>query len=202
MKGKIGLFGGSFNPIHIGHLITASTFFDEFSLWKCYFIPNNISPFKVEKTGSVIPKQHRLNILSSAILDDNRFAIDTFEIEKDEISYSYLTVEYFKEKYPNDELYFLIGDDQAIEFIKWKNWQSILYNSYLVVARRNANIDFTKDILTKIPVNFHSRIKFLNNPLIEVSASTIRSMIALHKDFRYLLPYSVYSYIVENELYK
>lgn len=202
MKVKIGLFGGSFNPIHNGHLIIASIFFEEFSLWRCYFIPNNISPFKFENTESDIPKQHRLNMLRSAIQDDNRFAIDTFEIEKEEISYSHLTVEYFKKKFPNDELHFLIGDDQAIEFIKWKNWRSILENSYLVVARRNANIDYTKDILSNIDMDFHSKIKFLNNPLIEISASSVRNLIALGKDFRYLLPYSVYRYILENGLYK
>lgn len=202
MKDRIGLFGGSFNPIHIGHLIIASAFYDEFSLRRCFLIPNNISPFKITKTDSGISKQHRLNMLRAAIKDDNRFAIDTFEIERDEISYSFLTIEYFKERYPNDELYFLIGDDQAREFTKWKNWQSILENSYLAVARRNANINYTNDILSKIDIHLHSKIKFLNNPFIEISASFIRNMITLGRDCRYLLPYSVYRYIVENGLYK
>ncbi|MGQ9819628.1 MAG: nicotinate (nicotinamide) nucleotide adenylyltransferase [Candidatus Kapaibacteriales bacterium] len=201
MERKIGLFGGSFNPIHIGHLIIASIFFDEFSLQKCYFIPNYLSPFKADKFKLDIDKQHRLNMLHSAILDDNRFAIETFEIDKNEISYSYLTISYFKEKFPNDELYLLVGDDQAIEFIKWKNWQFILENAYLVVGRRTSNINYKKDILSKIDANFHSRIKFLNNPLIEISSSSIRNMFALHKDCKYLLPKEVYKYILENGLY-
>lgn len=202
MQSKIGLFGGSFNPIHLGHLIIASNFVEEFSLQKCYFIPNNISPFKVSPLIEEIPKQHRLEMLRLAICSDERFEIDTFEIERNEISYSYLTVNYFKNKFPQEELFFLIGDDQATEFTKWKNWEEILENSFLVIARRNSHINPKKDILRKIDNKFHLRIYFLKNPIIEISASKIRQLITTGKDFRYFLPESIYKYIVQNDLYR
>lgn len=201
MQNKIGLFGGSFSPIHIGHLIIASIFVQKYYLHKCIFIPNYLSPFKKTMLKHQIPTNHRTEMIKLAIDNDKRFDMDTIEIQKEEISYTYRTIQYFKTRFQDAELFFLIGDDQAVEFTKWKNWRNILQNTNIVIARRTYNLNYPLEVLNKIDKIYHSKFLFLENPFIEISSSYIRDLIASGKDFRYFVPTQVYNYILKNQLY-
>lgn len=194
---KIGIFGGSFNPIHIGHLIIANFFAWEFELDYCFFVPNFISPFKLEQQ-ELNSVQHRFKMISLAIKGNPKFKIDDYEIQKGGISYSFETILHFKDKFPNSTLFFLIGSDQTDKFTQWKNWETILENSYLVVARR----DLRRNIKNFLPRKFLGKINYLNNPIIEISSTRIREFISNNIPIDYLVPKVVQNYIYKNKLYK
>ncbi len=195
---QIGIFGGSFNPVHIGHLIIANFFVEEFKLDYCYFVPNFISPFKIEEY-ELIPPQGRLEMLKIAIEDNPKFKIDSFEIDKGGISYTFETIQYFQHRFPYSKLFLLIGSDQAEKFTQWKNWGTILNASYLVIARRTLNnLDLQ---YSNIPSSFHSKIFFLNNPLIEISSSNIREYIKKGFSIKYLVPEKVNNYLEKNKFF-
>ncbi len=194
---KIGLFGGSFNPIHIGHLIVANFFVCEFGLDYCFFEPAFISPFKLHQQD-LVSEQHRLKMISLAIKGNPKFKIDTYEIEKAGISYSFETILHFKAKFPNSSIFFLIGSDQIDKFTQWKNWKIILENSFLVVAKRvfkPINKNF-------VPLEYEEKIYFLDNPIIGISSTQIREFITRDIPIDYLVPKEVKKYINDNELYK
>lgn len=195
---KIGIFGGSFNPVHIGHLIIANFFVEEFKLDYCYFVPNFISPFK---TGDyeLIPAHNRLEMLKIAIEDNPKFKVDSFEVDKGGISYTSETIQYFQQKFPYSKLFLLIGSDQAEKFTQWRNWETIVNATYLVIARRTYNS--FEPLSSNIPSSFHSRIFSLRNPLIEISSSNIREYIKKGFSIKYLVPEKVYYYITKNNFF-
>lgn len=194
---EIGIFGGSFNPIHIGHLIIANSFVSETNLDLCFFVPNFTSPFKSDNKD-VADGPHRIKMIALAIKGNPKFKIETYEIDQGGISYSFETVLFFQNKFPQSSLYFLIGSDQAKKFTQWKNWQTILKYSKLVVARRS----FEKVEYNFVPSEFQNRIILLNNPIIEISATQIRELIRNRKSIDYLVPNTVKKYILENKLYQ
>ncbi|MEJ5286350.1 MAG: Nicotinate-nucleotide adenylyltransferase [Candidatus Kapaibacterium sp.] len=193
---NIGIFGGSFNPIHIGHLIIANFFISNFNLDQCYLVPNHKSPFKIEDQEQ-IADQYRLEMINLAIEGNPKLQVDTYEIKKGGISYSFETVLHFKNKFTSSNLFFLIGTDQAKKFTLWKNWKTILENCYLVVARRDFE-PISKDF---VPNEFHNSIFFLQNPIIEISSTLIRDLVQNGKSIDYLVPEKVKNYIYRNNLY-
>lgn len=203
---KIGIIGGTFNPIHIAHLAIAEQFYDQIGLDVCYFVPTYLSPFKLEVNDESIEVNafHRLRMVELALGNNPHFKIDKFEIENQNVSYSYLTIQHFKNKFPNAELYFLIGQDQANHFHKWKNWEFICKNAQLTIAKRIDENSFpTKerdDITSKLIFETKQPI-WINNSNMEVSSSEIRERIKDKKSTNYLLPDKVYDYIKENNLY-
>jgi nicotinate-nucleotide adenylyltransferase len=196
MYRKLGIFGGSFNPIHIGHLIIATFFVTEFDLDACVFVPNHISPFKIED-NELAPDNFRVEMLRLAIEDNPKFFIDPYEINKGGVSYTFETILHFKELYKETELFLLIGSDQAQKFTFWKNWNIILENSNLVIAKRSLSSP-NKNFL---PGDFLSKVYLLDNPVIEISASMIRERIRKGKPIDYLVPEKVKKYIFQNKLY-
>lgn len=202
---KIGIIGGTFNPVHIAHLAIAEQFYDQIGLDICYFVPTFISPFKIDKAeDEEVTAFHRLKMVELALGNNPHFKIDDFEIKNQSISYSYLTIEYFKNKYPDSELYFLIGQDQANHFHKWKNWQEICKLSQLTIAKRIDENSFPtkerEEISSKLEVAGKRPI-WINNTNMEISSSEIRQRFKDRKSTNYLLPDKVYDYIKENQLY-
>jgi nicotinate-nucleotide adenylyltransferase len=117
MKSKIGLIGGSFNPIHKAHIAAAECFLDALQLDKCVFMPTNISPFKTASASALkISAEHRLECVRLALKNNPKLEISSYEIDKGDISYTYETILYLKNKYPDSELFFLIGGDSASHF--------------------------------------------------------------------------------------
>ncbi|MFA6571528.1 MAG: nicotinate (nicotinamide) nucleotide adenylyltransferase [Bacteroidota bacterium] len=198
---RIGIIGGTFNPVHNAHLIIAEHFCNSMKLDICIFIPANISPFKVDdKKANENNTEHRLKMLELAIEGHPKFRIDTYEISKGGVSYSYDTLQYLKNKYPADILFMLIGSDQALSFHDWGNWEKILQIVQVCVALKNEDIEKTSLIESILKNEVHPPV-FLNSPLIEISSSIIRRRISDSKPIHNLVPAEVEKYILENRLY-
>lgn len=182
---RVGLFGGAFNPFHNGHLQIARTAIKAQKLDKLIFIPTGNAPHKKE---TLISRADRLNMLNLAIKDEENMIISDYEITKDTVSYSADTTEYFKSLYPDDKLFFIIGDDSYNQLSSWREPERIMKAATLLVfPREGADVKLPA---VEIPME-----------RVEISSSDVRNAIKLGKDCRNLLPKSVFDYIIENNLY-
>ena len=198
---KTGLFGGTFNPIHLGHLIIAQHFVNEMNLDSCIFIPSSVSPFKTENKD-ILNLEDRIKLVDLAIEDNPHFSVSHYEAEKGGVSYSHETVEYFSALFPEDKLYLLIGGDQSKSFYKWKNYKSILSKVNLTIADRPETLSsHNRDEINK-KLSTSGKIIWLDSPLIEISSTDIRNKIKDNIPVRYLLPQKCEDYIIKNDLYK
>ena len=189
---KIGLLGGTFNPIHMGHLVLAQECWHRLSLDKIIFIPAYISPLK-EVEGDVSAAD-RLNMVRLALKGDDRFGISTHEIDAGETSYSIDTIKHFMQKYKEKaELFFLTGADSAESLSMWKDIDDILRLTTFVVATRPG---WGEDS------DYEERIKRVVIPGVEVSSSMIRDRIRGHEPIDYLVPAAVGRYIRDKGLYR
>ncbi len=186
---KIGLFGGTFDPIHIGHLIVAEWVWDALALDTVFFIPNNIHPF--QKRQSISAGDLRLKMLELAIRSFPQFQISPYELQRKEVSYTIDTLRYFRKQYPNAQLNVIIGADNLADFDKWKEPQAILQEAQLVVYNR-------KGAAKKIDA---PNIVYLETPHIEISSTQIRERLRNGRSCQALLPADVYRFIVDNGLY-
>lgn len=184
---KIGIAGGSFNPIHIGHLIIIEHFREQMSLDKVIIIPAAVSPSKVDTSDEYLDAEHRLELIKNAIADNPALELDTFEIDKQGISYTIDTIRYLKEKHPNDELFLLMGEDQAIAFDKWKDWQLIAQLTQICVAPRKV-YGFDTKTVNAIFGTIEKKPVIINSPLIEISSTEIRKRMRQGRSIRYLVP--------------
>ena len=186
---QIGLFGGTFDPIHLGHTIVAEWLKHKLSLDEVHFIPNAIHPFL--KRPDITESKNRLQMMELALRDFPAFKICRYEIEKKETSYSIDTIRYFKSKETSARLFYLIGGDNVEEFHLWKNWEDILKLTTVVVFnRRNQQI------------KNEDKFTFIDSPLIEISSSLIRKHIKTGLPFQSFLHPEVFKYIVQNKLYQ
>ncbi len=188
---SIGIYGGTFDPIHLGHLITAQFVLEERKLKKIIFVPCNISPFKVNENHS--EAFHRLNMVKLAIENFPQFEVSDFEIKKGEISYTIDTLRFFSEIYSEMEL--IIGYDNLILFDKWKQPDEIIKLAKLTVLNRNIEDN-------NIRSKYFRMANFVKTPLIEISSSMIRTRIKNNLPVDFLLPEKVMRYIKTNGLYK
>ena len=153
---KIGLFGGTFNPIHNGHLWIAKSALESCLLDKVIFIPSGISYMKTD----VLDVYHRVNMVKLAISDCPSFYLSTIESSKEKNSYSSETISEYKEMYPNDELFFIIGFDSLENMIKWKNPDIIFDKSTVLVALRgDADEDKANNLIASYIEKFNAKIR-------------------------------------------
>lgn len=190
---KIGIFGGTFNPVHNGHLSIADEFVNKCELDKLILIPNNVSPFKIDVDDDSVSAEHRMRILKLAVQDRKNFEIDDFEITKNGVSYTIETVEYLKSKFPEDHLFLLIGIDQAIDIDRWKDIYKIKKLVSIVVADRTNEMTNYEEI-------DKSFIR-LGNTKVDISSSEIRDNVRSGKSILGMVPDEVAVYIVNNMLY-
>ncbi|MDI6641421.1 MAG: nicotinate-nucleotide adenylyltransferase, partial [Elusimicrobiota bacterium] len=190
---KIGLFGGTFNPIHFGHLILAEEARSQFKLDKIFFIPTGNPPHK--PNTPLAPKHHRKNTVKLAIKNNKYFALSDYELNKSGPSYSYQTIEHFKKLYPEDEIYFIIGIDLLKQIHSWEKGEKILnYCKFIVGLRPNYSIN-------AIPARIRKKVLFLKIPFIDISSTDIREKIKNLESIKYLTPEPVITYIMQNKLY-
>lgn len=188
LQKQIGLFGGTFDPIHLGHTLVAEWLQYELDLDAIHFIPNYIHPFAKRK--DISSSENRLQMLNLALNDYPSFKICDYEINKKEISYSIHTIQYFKKTFPEDILFYLIGSDIVDKFSLWKNSDDIIKLAKVVVYNRGNQKSEQS-----------GRFKFIKSPLIEISSSEIRERIKNHIPYQSFLHPDVFSFIKNNQIY-
>ena len=191
MKKKVGIYGGSFDPIHLGHLITAQSVKEIRNFSEIIFVPTNKSPLKLNITAS--STKDRLQMTKLAVEKYNGFSVSDYEINNSDISYSINTIKYFKEKYENVEL--IIGYDNFLIFDKWFKSEEILDLVDIVVLRRF----FEKAIAPTINAN---KFVFVDTLTIEISSTMIRERILQDLPIDSLVSPDVLKFISKNKLYK
>ena len=190
---KICIFGGTFDPPHIGHLLVAQTVCEAENFDKILFMPANKPPHKKNISGV----KDRLNMLNIAIEGNPNFEISDLEIKRGGVSYTIETLKTMKSSVvkEDDELFYLIGSDSLLELDTWKKPREILNNCNVLVAIRPG---FRP---SDIPAWILHRIQFANIPRFEISSSTIRTRWRENKTIRYLVTLPVWEYINQNKLY-
>jgi nicotinate-nucleotide adenylyltransferase len=188
---NIGLYFGSFNPIHIGHLIIANHVLNETSINKVWFIVSPQNPFKESKT--LLNEFDRLHLVRLATQDDNRIKSSDIEFGLPKPSYTSNTLAFLSEKYPAYKFSLIMGSDSYQNLDKWKNFETIINNYSIYVYKRQGYE--VKNIFINPPI-------MLNAPIIEISASQIREYIKSGKSIRYLVPEIVREEIETRKFYK
>lgn len=200
---RIGIIGGSFNPIHIAHLIIADRFVEQMGLTSCYFVPAYQTPFKVGHPPShdATPEQ-RLAMVKSAVVLNPYFLTSDVEINRGGVSYTIDTIRTMRELHPEAELCLLIGSDQAIEFVRWKDWQQILQLAQLCIARRPFLLTPEQEERMEETLTINNRTPiWINAPLLELSSTEIRRRVAEGRTANYMTVKAVIDYIREQGLY-
>jgi nicotinate-nucleotide adenylyltransferase len=200
MPMKIGLMGGTFNPIHLGHLLISEYIRTNFPLDKIIFIPSGNPPHK--EYDDIVSSQHRLNMVVLATQENPYFEVSKNEIERQGKSYTVDTLMEFKDIYPNDELYFIIGEDSLYNLRNWKDPEKLFcIINFIVIGRNNLE---DKNMLTKISelnVKYGATIHYIDGPIIQISSTDIRNNIKNFQSIKYLVPETVEKYIIDNKLY-
>lgn len=197
---KKAVFGGTFDPIHNGHLHVAYEALYKLKLDKVVFMPAGNPPHKVNH--KVTDALVRYEMVRRAIEKEEKFEIDDYEIQKNGLSYTFQTIEYITQKEKETEWYFISGMDCLIEIDSWKSIDKILNLCTLAVFNRPGyNIQDMLIQKEKIEKKYNKEIVFLDLPLVELSSSMIRTKIEKCENVSYLLPNEVYKYIFSKNLY-
>ena len=175
---KITLFFGSFNPIHIGHLIIAQSVLNESDTEQVWFVVSPQSPFK--KSAQLLNENQRYFLVELAIQNNPKFLASNIEFGLPKPNYTIDTLSYLKEKFPFHEFSLLMGGDNIATIKQWKNYEKIINNHQIYVYDRNDSN------LEEVPQ--HSRIIFLEVPKIQISSTNIRNLIKSQKSIQYLVP--------------
>ena len=190
---KTGLFFGSFNPIHIGHLIVSNTVYEYTDVNEIWFVVSPLNPHK-RQSKSLIHEFDRLDMVERAIEDHHRFRAIDIEFHLPKPNYTVNTLVHLEEKYPDHEFQIIIGEDNLVSFKKWKNYEIILENYGLIVYPRPHSSD--------IDLKSHPNVTFVEAPKIDISASFIRKNVKLGKSIKYLVPDKVAEFIRNKKLYQ
>ncbi|HMO62359.1 MAG TPA: nicotinate (nicotinamide) nucleotide adenylyltransferase [Ferruginibacter sp.] len=188
---KIGLYFGSFNPIHTGHLIIANYIAAHTALEQIWFVVSPHNPLK--KSSTLLNEYHRLHLVQKAIEGENKLKASSIEFKLPKPSYTIDTLTYLEEKYPNYHFAIIMGSDSFQNIEKWKNYTELLKRYTIYIYKRPG---FDVGVLTD------KNIRILDAPLLEISSTAIRKLIQANKSIRYYVPDSVKEEIEKNGYYK
>jgi nicotinate-nucleotide adenylyltransferase len=191
---RIGILGGTFNPVHYGHLVVAAEVIQKFALSKVIFVPSYLPPHK--DNSDIAPSQDRFRMCLLATQSHPSFSVSSLELERGGKSYSIETVKEFLHIYGKDtELYFIGGADAILEISTWKDMEELLRLCEFIVASRPG---FETDEIDKRVL---TRTHFIEVPALDISSTEIRHRAKEGKNIKYLLPEKVEEYICEHKLY-
>lgn len=201
IKRRIGIMGGTFNPVHMGHLILAENAYEQFQLDKVLFMPSKNPPHKLHT--KIIADQHRLEMVRLAVEDNPKFEASSMELEREGITYTKDTLKELVKEHPDTEYYFIIGADSLFQIETWMN-PSIIFDHAHIVAASRYRIS-QKEIENQILYlrnAYQAKIDILSIPNIDISSNYIRTCICDKKTIRYYVPKAVELYIKKYELYR
>ena len=199
---KIGIMGGTFDPIHIGHLILGEAAYEQFGLDEVWFMTAGNPPHKRNRIGRASDEQ-RVEMVRRAISSNPHFVLSLEEMNEDGYSYTYRTLERLNAQYTQSEFYFIIGADSLFDFDTWREPQRIADACKIVVATRNQiSPEVFESVLNQRREQFHGSFLKLDTPNLDISSQTIRSWIKEHQTVRYYLPESVRNYIIDQRIYE
>ncbi|MDR0365177.1 MAG: nicotinate-nucleotide adenylyltransferase [Bacteroidales bacterium] len=190
-KNNIGLFFGSFNPIHIGHLAIANYLYSFTDLDEIWFVVSPQNPLKEEQT--LLNDGERLKMVALAIENYDGFQVCDIEFSFRKPSYTIHTLDYLQTAYPEKNFYLIIGEDSLADIHLWKDFEKILERYHIYVYNRSGN--------SSIPYAQYPNIQIIKAPLLDISSTFIRQALKEHKDVRFFLPEKAYDYIKANKFY-
>ncbi len=209
---KVGLFGGTFNPIHLGHLRGAEEIRDLFQLEEVIFVPSSIPPHK--PMAKVVEASHRLEMVRIAVSGNPYFSVSDVEITRTGKSYSVETIEYFRER-GRDALYFILGSDAFGEIETWREFKTLFSLCNFIVMTRPGSQKKTLFLPKSIAPHFRyvseedawlhvsgQRLYFKEISFLDISSTRVRKLIEKGRSFRYLVPTEIETYIREHSLYR
>ncbi|MEQ9618181.1 MAG: nicotinate-nucleotide adenylyltransferase [Deltaproteobacteria bacterium] len=216
-KKKVGLFGGTFDPVHMGHLRAGEEIREMLGLSEVYFIPSALPPHK--ESSEVTPSRHRLKMLELALDSNPFFEICEYEVEKSSASYTIETLKYLTGLHADHEFYFIVGNELFSDIETWKDYRELFKLSNFAVITRPGfsngeppkpplalGADFSYDKNTENVIFYRNKnskvIAFTQIRGLEVSSTEIRRLIKTEKSIRYLVPGPVEEYIMSNMLYR
>ncbi|MGC6432422.1 MAG: nicotinate (nicotinamide) nucleotide adenylyltransferase [Jejuia sp.] len=191
---KVGLFFGSFNPIHIGHLVIGNHLVEHSDLDQVWFAVTPHNPFK--KKSSLLDNYQRLEMVYQATKDYDKLKPSDIEFNLPQPNYTINTLVYLQEKYPDKEFALIMGEDNLKSFHKWKNYELILEGHHIYVYPR------ISQKVIKTQFDGHSKIHFVDAPIMELSSTFIRKSIKAGKNIQPMLPKPVWEYLDEMNFYK
>lgn len=200
---RVGIMGGTFDPVHQGHLVTAEAVRSEFSLNKVVFVPSGQPPHK--KGLLISDKEHRYIMTVLATAANPYFEVSRTEIERPGESYAIDTVRYFKNiMIPDAELFFITGADAIMEIVTWKEVEELFEScTFIAATRPGVNLsEMRKKLLTKLTKSNIQKIIPIEVPAMAISSTDIRERVRNKSTIKYLVPESVENFIQKNDLYQ
>ena len=197
---NIGLYFGTFNPIHVGHLIIANYMADYTPIDEVWLVVSPQNPIK--KKESLLADYHRLSLVRIAVEENIKLKASNEEFNLPIPSYTINTLTYLKEKYKKSNFHLIMGEDNLRSFHKWKNHQLIVENHKIFVYPRVITDQENEEKQNNAPIFNHKNIVKCQAPVMKISSSFIRNAIKSKKDVRYLLTEKVYKYVDEMNFYK
>ena len=198
---KIGIMGGTFDPIHIGHLFIAENVCEILRLDKILFIPTGTPPHK--NAGNVTDKLHRYAMTAVAVAHNDKFDVSPIEFERDTTCYTADTVEILGKQYPETQWYYIVGADALLDIPKWKNPERFINKVKIVAVDRLTGGDVkTNEAAQRLINDFGAEVAIVNLPLLEISSTDIRRRLKNNQTVNYMLTDDVIEYITDRGLYK
>jgi len=200
-KKKIGIMGGTFDPIHFGHLFIAQTALDRFELNKIIFIPTGKPPHKRERV--ITDSNDRMDMLNLAVKSNPKFETSSIEITRGEMSYTIDTIKELQQDYDNEtEFYFITGTDAFIEIETWKEYIQLFgLVKFVVMKRQVTNSKLLDEKIELFIKEYKANITKVEIPTLDISSTNIRKRVKEGISIKYLLPENVEKYIFKNRLY-
>ena len=198
MSKKVGVLGGTFDPLHLGHLRAAEVVRDELALESVLFVPARNPPHK--PGDAVTDARARVTMLELALADEEGFELSSIEIERGGRSYTIETLDELQRNHPDADYWFITGSDAFMEIRTWKDWEGLLERyAFAVNERPGFGLE---EAARAVPSSLHERVVFLQPKMLNVSSTEIRSSVRDGRSIRFLVPGAVDDYIRRNRLYE
>lgn len=197
---KVGILGGTFDPIHTGHLILAEAAYEACKLDYVLIMPNGNPPHKPGQVNATM--QQRTHMAELAIADNKHLQVSDFEKTPQDYHYTYETLEFLKKEHPDTEYYFILGADSLVNFHTWKEPERICKNCRILAATRDRmESQMLQKCIASLKEAFGAEIELLETPNIDISSNMIRDKVQKHQTIKYYVPAAVEKYIQEQGLY-